>query len=158
MPTAVGEENGRYVVPVLAPTRRNRSVGDNTPTLVKWSLTQNWEQLVGRFPWLDDDDFIEIGYPVGPARGLSGRYPEGVDPANVALAFQGSLPRGASMTVFMGAQEDGSGGLRLKIRKNDDGTLSITPMIDGRSLSPSWIREGSKVLPDGTIVINPEPH
>lgn len=158
MPTAVGEENGRYVVPVLTPMRRDWSVDDNTPTLVKWSLTQNWEQLLSRFPWLDDDDFIEIGYPLGPDRGLSGQSPEGVDLEKFILAWKGNLPRGVSMTVFMGAQEDGSGGLRMKIRKNDNGTLAITPMIDGRSLSPSWVREGSKVLPDGTIVINPEPH
>ena len=156
MPTAVGEENGRYVVPVLTPMRRDRSVDDNTPTLVKWSLTQNWEQLLSRFPWLDDDDFIEIGYPLGPDLGLSGQFPEGVDPEKFILAWKSNLPRGASMTVFMGAREDGPEGVRLRIRKNDNGTFSITPMIHGRSLSPSWVREGSKVLPDGTIVINPD--
>ena len=156
MPTAVGEENGRYVVPVFAPMRRNRSVGDSRPTLVKWSLTQNWEQLLSRFPWLDDDNFIEIGYPLGPDRGLLGRYPEGVEPGEGALIFESRLPRGASMTVFMGAQQDGSGGRRMRIRKNDKGTLSLTLLVDGKSLSPSWVKEGAEVLPDGTSVINPE--
>lgn len=156
MPTAVGLENGRYVVPVLTPVWRERSTGDNAPTLVKWSLTQNWEQLLSRFPWLDDDDFIEVGYPLGPDRGLWGRLPGEFDHTNFALAFSSRLPRGASMTVFVGAREDGSGGLRFKITKNGDGTPAIKPMIEGKSLSPSWVREGSEVLPDGTIVIDPD--
>ena len=92
MPTAVGGEYGRYVVPVLAPMRRDRSEADNAPTLAKWSLTQNWEHLLNRFPWLDDDDFIEIGYPLEADHGLSGRYPEGAIPANVAHRFRSRLP------------------------------------------------------------------
>ncbi len=156
MPTAVGEENGRYVVPAMTPIRQGRSKKENTPTLAKWSLTQNWEQLLGRFPWLDDDDFIEIGYPIGANRGLLGKYPGGLNPNEVALGLEGHLPPGSSVIVCMGAAQDGSGGLRIRISKSDSGKLSFTPMIDGKPISPSWLREGSEMLPDGTILINPE--
>ena len=156
MPTAVGEENGRYVVPALTPIRHGRIEKDNTPTLAKWSLTQNWEQLLSRFPWLDDDEFIETGYPIGRNHGLLGNYPAGMNPREFAMEFEGRLPRGGSMIAVMGAAQDGSGGLRVRVSKNDNGKLSIRPTIDGKPLPDSWLREGTDVHPYGTIFINPE--
>lgn len=155
MPVPVGVEEGRYVAPVLTPTRRDRSARDNRLTLPKWSLTQNWEQLLGRLPWLDDDGFFKTGQPLGKGSELWGRYPAGVTPDNVVHALDAEIPRGASGTIIMGAREDGSGGLRVKIKRNDDGTLSLAAEMQGKALPPSWVREGSVALPDGTIVVEP---
>ena len=156
LPTSVGIENGRYIAPAVTPTRRSRSADDNTPTLEKWSLTRNWEQLRNRLPWLEDDSFFKEGYSIGADDGLWIKAPDNVTLDNVEFRSTVEIHPGASMEAIMGAQEDGTGGLRFKISKDDNGNISVTPTIEGKTLQPSWVRPGSAVLPDGTIVINPD--
>ena len=158
MPSAVGEENGFLVVPSMVPIKYSRSKEDNRPTLEKWSLTQNWENLLDRFPWLDDDDFIEVGYPVATGEGLIGRFPPGLDLSRIVLEYSSKLPPGASVIVFVGAHDDGKGGLRIWIKKHEDGRIALRLMVNDRVIPPSAVRDGAEVLPDGTIIFDPVPN